>query len=90
MTHSLFRTDPMDQTKNNTTSYLDLSVLYGTNQATQDSVRNKAAGRGLLWPDSFAEDRLVLVPPAATALLVIFSRNHNVGFTGCFNFYSNG
>ena len=78
MTHSLFRTSPKDQSINNTSSYLDLSPLYGTNQAEQDLVRNKEAGRGLLWNDAFAEDRLVLVPPAASALLVIFSRNHNV------------
>ena len=65
-------------TKNNTSSYLDLSILYGHNQDQQDMVRNKGAGAGLLWPDSFAEDRLVLVQPAASALLVIFSRNHNV------------
>ncbi|CAL1708758.1 unnamed protein product [Somion occarium] len=77
VTHQLFRTDPRDMTKNNTSSYLDLSILYGINQDQQDSVRNKAAGRGWLWPDSFAEDRLILVPPASSALLVILSRNHN-------------
>ncbi|KAI0081382.1 heme peroxidase [Panus rudis PR-1116 ss-1] len=77
VTHQLFRTDPRDMTKNNTSSYLDLSVLYGINQEQQDLVRNKSAGRGWLWPDAFAEDRLILVPPAASALLVIFSRNHN-------------
>ncbi|KAL4246560.1 hypothetical protein ABKN59_008750 [Abortiporus biennis] len=77
VTHQLFRTDPRDMTRNNATSYLDLSVIYGNNQAQQDSVRNKEAGRGLLYPDSFAEDRLTLVPPASAALLVIFSRNHN-------------
>ncbi|KAL4246542.1 hypothetical protein ABKN59_008749 [Abortiporus biennis] len=77
VTHQLFRTDPRDMTRNNATSYLDLSVVYGNNQAQQDNVRNKEAGRGLLWPDCFAEDRLTLVPPAAAALLVIFSRNHN-------------
>ncbi|THH01371.1 hypothetical protein EW026_g1293 [Hermanssonia centrifuga] len=77
VTHSLFRTDPMEQTINNTSSYLDLSILYGYNQAQQDLVRDKNSGRGLLYPDAFAEDRLVLVPPAASALLVILSRNHN-------------
>ncbi|KAI0789558.1 heme peroxidase [Abortiporus biennis] len=77
VTHQLFRTDPRDMTRNNTSSYLDLSVVYGNNQAQQDNVRNKQAGRGLLWPDCFAEDRLTLVPPASAALLVIFSRNHN-------------
>ena len=79
VTHSLFRTNPADETINNTTSYLDLSPLYGTKQSEQDLVRDKEKGRGLLFKDAFAEDRLVLVPPAASALLVIFSRNHNVG-----------
>ncbi|KAI0778881.1 heme peroxidase [Trametes elegans] len=77
VTHQLFRTDPRDMTKNNTSSYLDLSILYGTSQADQDAVRDKASGRGLLYPDAFSEDRLIFVPPAATALLVLFSRNHN-------------
>ena len=74
----LFRTDPRDQTKNNTSSYLDLSILYGTNQKEQDAVRDKDQGRGLLYPDAFSEDRLIFVPPPSTALLVLFSRNHNV------------
>ena len=78
VTHSLFRTDLGDWTKNNTSSYLDLSPLYGVNQAQQDSVRNKALGRGLLYPDTFAEERLGFLPAAVSALLVIFSRNHNV------------
>ena len=78
VTHSLFRTDPKDWNKNNTTSYLDLSPVYGTNQIEQDLVRDKAQGRGLLYPDTFSEDRLQFLPPAASALLVIFSRNHNV------------
>lgn len=78
VTHQLFRTDPRDMSKNNTSSYLDLSILYGTSQAQQDFVRDKEKGRGLLYPDAFSEDRLVFIPPAASALLVLFSRNHNV------------
>ena len=78
VTHSLFRTNPKNWSINDTNSYLDLSPLYGINQDQQDMVRNKAEGRGYLWKDAFAEDRLILVPPAASALLVIFSRNHNV------------
>ncbi|KAL5536114.1 hypothetical protein ACEPAF_4219 [Sanghuangporus sanghuang] len=77
VTHSLFRTDSRDWSKNNTTSYLDLSPLYGFDQLTQDQVRDKEKGRGLLYPDTFSEDRLGFVPPAASALLVILSRNHN-------------
>ncbi|KAJ7340010.1 heme peroxidase, partial [Mycena albidolilacea] len=77
VTHSLFRTDQKDWNINQTSSYLDLSPLYGTNQATQDLVRDKAKGRGLLHPDTFSEERLTFLPPAASALLVILNRNHN-------------
>ena len=83
VTHSLFRTDLRDWTINNTSSYLDLSPLYGINQAQQDSVRDtkgKNLGRGLLYADTFAEERLGFLPAAVSALLVVFSRNHNVGF----------
>ncbi|KAG8753435.1 hypothetical protein FRC11_007438 [Ceratobasidium sp. 423] len=76
VTHSLFRTDPSDWGKNNTSSYLDLSPLYGSNQAEQDLVRAKD-GRGLLHPDTFSEGRLVFLPPASAALLVMWNRNHN-------------
>ncbi|KAF9039702.1 heme peroxidase [Hymenopellis radicata] len=75
--HSLFRTDLNDWSVNATSSYLDLSPLYGINQATQDLVRNKGEGRGLLYPDTFSEERLIFLPPAASALLVILNRNHN-------------
>ncbi|THV00228.1 heme peroxidase [Dendrothele bispora CBS 962.96] len=77
VTHSLFRTDPWDWSKNNTSSYLDLSPVYGINQEAQDLVRDKASGRGYLYPDTFSEERLQFLPPAASALLVVFSRNHN-------------
>ncbi|KAI0094227.1 heme peroxidase [Irpex rosettiformis] len=77
VTHSLFRTNPKNWNINDANSYLDLSPLYGINQDQQDLVRNKAEGRGYMWKDAFAEDRLILVPPAASALLVIFNRNHN-------------
>jgi linoleate 10R-lipoxygenase len=62
---------------NETSSYVDLSPLYGHNQDAQDQVRIRG-GRGLLKPDVFAEDRLLLLPPAVCALLVLFNRNHNV------------
>lgn len=47
-------------------------------QAAQDKVRDKAQGRGLLYPDTFSEDRLLFLPPAASVLLILYSRNHNV------------
>jgi linoleate 10R-lipoxygenase len=46
-------------------------------QESQDLVRDKASGRGLLWNDTFAEERLLFQPPAVNAMLVLFNRNHN-------------
>ncbi|KAJ6544684.1 hypothetical protein DFH09DRAFT_1088549, partial [Mycena vulgaris] len=69
--------DLHDWSINNTSSYLDLSPLYGTNQSAQDLVRNKGEGWGLLHPDTFSKDRFAFPPPTASALLVILSRNHN-------------
>ncbi|KAG5636744.1 hypothetical protein H0H81_007002 [Sphagnurus paluster] len=77
VTHSLFRTDHKNIHINNASSYLDLSPLYGDNQEAQDKVRDKASGRGLLYPDTFSEERLLFLPPATSVLLVLFSRNHN-------------
>ena len=68
----MIHSNRVDWTINDTSSYLDLSVVYGHNQATQDIVRDKFKGRGLLYPDAFAEERLLFLP-----LLVLFSRNHN-------------
>ncbi|KAJ7698801.1 linoleate diol synthase [Mycena metata] len=75
--HSVFRTSHTDVNINETSSYVDLSPLYGHNQQAQDQVRHRDSGRGLLYPDVFAEDRLLLLPPAVCAILVLFSRNHN-------------
>ncbi|KAG6848129.1 hypothetical protein H0H93_003124, partial [Arthromyces matolae] len=77
VTHTLFRTDPRNIHINNASSYLDLSPIYGDNQASQDKVRDKSSGRGLLYPDTFSEDRLLLHPPINNVILVLFSRNHN-------------
>lgn len=77
--HSVFRTDhtPGRSHINMTSGYVDLAPLYGNDQEMQDRVRIKE-GRGLLHPDVFAEDRLLLLPPAVCVLLVLFNRNHNV------------
>ncbi|TFK39791.1 linoleate diol synthase [Crucibulum laeve] len=74
--HSVFRTSHTDPNINETSSYVDLAPLYGNNQEDQNRVRMRD-GRGLLHPDVFAEDRLLLLPPAVCVLLVMFSRNHN-------------
>ncbi|KZV98733.1 heme peroxidase [Exidia glandulosa HHB12029] len=74
--HSLFRTSRQQNTINDTSSYLDLSPLYGHNEEQQNNVRIKD-GRGLMKEDTFADERLLMMPEATGALLVLFCRNHN-------------
>ena len=75
--HTCFNTDHKDSTLNNSSSYLDLGILYGTSQEGNDAVRRKN-GTGQIWNDVFADSRLLLMPPSTCALLVLLSRNHNV------------
>ncbi|KAG8900205.1 hypothetical protein FRC00_013926, partial [Tulasnella sp. 408] len=76
--HSLFHTDHFEggEAINKTSSYLDLSIIYGNNQDEQNSVR-LLDGTGRLQPDTFADGRLLQMPPSTLALCVLFSRNHN-------------
>ncbi|KAF8724506.1 hypothetical protein AX14_008737 [Amanita brunnescens Koide BX004] len=75
---SLHREDtPKSKLKHNKTSpYFDLSPLYGVNEMETSSIRMKD-GRGMLWPDSFTEDRLDMLPESVPALLVLWNRYHN-------------
>ncbi|KZV63573.1 linoleate diol synthase [Peniophora sp. CONT] len=74
--HTVFRTSHTDPNRNETSSYVDLSPLYGHTGDELDKLR-VFDGRGMLKPDTFAEDRLLLLPPAVCTLLVLFNRNHN-------------
>jgi len=51
--HDLFRTSRADHTSTNTSSYLDLAPLYGSNQQDQDLIRTFKDGK--LKPDTFSE-----------------------------------
>ncbi|BGP18046.1 hypothetical protein JCM10213_008418 [Rhodosporidiobolus nylandii] len=73
--HSAFQTSREDATINEASSYLDLSPLYGNNEAEQKTVRTFEQGK--LFPDVIASSRLFFMPPSVVALLVIFNRNHN-------------
>ncbi|KAM7205146.1 hem peroxidase [Naviculisporaceae sp. PSN 640] len=73
--HDLFWTDFRDMTKNKTSSYLDLSPLYGSNQPMQDTIRTFKDGK--LKPDAFADKRLLGMPPGVGVLLIMFNRFHN-------------
>jgi hypothetical protein len=75
--HSLFRTSSKDDGVNLTSSYLDLSVLYGVDELEMGTVR-RGDGTGRLWEDCWADPRIAMMSPAVGALLVIFCRNHNV------------
>lgn len=75
--HSVFNTNHSDWTINDASSYLDLSILYGSNKEQQNTVR-RYDGTGKLYDDAFADRRLISMPPATCALLVLLNRNHNV------------
>ncbi|KAF4610183.1 hypothetical protein D9613_010597 [Agrocybe pediades] len=74
--HCIFNTDRRNPAINNASSYLDLSVLYGSSESQVNSVRRND-GTGKLLDDVFADSRLLLMPPASCALLILFCRNHN-------------
>ena len=76
----MFRTKHNEVHINDTSSYIDLAPLYGSSEEALDKIRARD-GRGQLLPDTFAEDRLLLLPPAVCVLLVLFSRNHTVSST---------
>ncbi|KAF8265064.1 heme peroxidase [Lactarius quietus] len=67
--HTVFRTSMENVNINDTSSYVDLAPLYGNNEERLNKIRVRD-GRGLMLPDTFAEDRLLLLPPAVSALLV--------------------
>lgn len=73
--HSCFQTSRTDPTINEASSYLDLSPLYGNNDAEIATVRSFRNGE--LYPDVAASDRLQFMPPSVMALLLVFNRNHN-------------
>ncbi|TAQ84850.1 hypothetical protein B7494_g6827 [Chlorociboria aeruginascens] len=73
--HDLFRTDHSDFNKSTTSSYLDLSPLYGSNQTEQNGIRTFKDGK--LKPDCFTEKRILGFPPGVGCLLIMFNRFHN-------------
>ncbi|KAL8290495.1 hypothetical protein RQP46_002753 [Phenoliferia psychrophenolica] len=75
--HECFSTSPTDASINQTSSYVDLSTLYGNNLDEQEAVRT-LCGLGTLYPDTISSLSLMMMPPAVSVLLTIFSRNHNI------------
>lgn len=74
--HDCFRTEHSEDYANSlTSSYLDLSPLYGSNQKEQDQMRTHKDGK--IKPDCFSERRLLFFPPGVGAILIMFNRFHN-------------
>lgn len=71
----IFLTDHEDYTRSLTSSYLDLSPLYGNNQEEQNAVRTFRDGK--LKPDCFSSKRVLGFPPGVGVLLIMFNRFHN-------------
>ena len=70
--HDLFQTDHHDFNMSKTSSYLDLSTLYGDVQEDQDQIRTFKDGK--LKPDTFSEERLLGFPPGCGVLLIMLNR----------------
>ena len=73
--HDLFQTNHRDFSISQTSSYLDLSTLYGDTQEDQDQIRTFKDGK--LKPDCFSEARLLGFPPGCGVLLIMLNRFHN-------------
>ena len=73
--HDLFRTNHTDYNVSDTSSYLDLSPLYGSTWQEQKQMRTFKDGK--IKPDCFSETRLLTFPPGVGALLIMFNRHHN-------------
>lgn len=73
--HDLFQTDHRDFNNSMTSSYLDLSTLYGDTQEDQDQIRTFKDGK--LKPDCFSEQRLLGFPPGCGVMLIMLNRFHN-------------
>lgn len=75
--HDIFRTNEKDKNISDSSSYLDLSPLYGYSTEMQRMIRDDKYRLGLLKPDAFAEDRLLRQPPGVCIMLVMYNRYHN-------------
>jgi len=64
-----------DKNISDISSYLDLSPLYGKDAENQKTIRSFR--RGLLKPDSFAEERLLNQLVGVCIYLIMYNRFHN-------------
>ncbi len=88
--HDIFRTNDSDKNISDSSSYLDLSPLYGYTEEMTREIRDDNYKLGLLKPDTFAEDRLVRQPPGVCIMLVMYNRYHNYAATQLRRINENG
>ena len=88
--HDIFRTNNADKNISDSSSYLDLSPLYGYTEEMQRKVRDDKYKLGLLKPDTFAEDRLLRQPPGVCIMLAMYNRYHNYAATQLRRINENG
>jgi hypothetical protein len=67
--------DATNPTNNLTSSYIELSPLYGRNIEEQKAMRTFKDG--LLLSDCFSSKRILGFPPGCGVFLVMFNRFHN-------------
>ena len=79
--HSIFRTSRLDFNINETSSYVDMGILYGNTQAHQDKIRY-VDGRGRILPDVYAEFRLINLPPSVNAVSLLSYPSFSVFLNG--------
>lgn len=73
--HDCFHTSHENFAVSQTSSYLDLAPLYGSNHEQQMSVRTLRDGK--LKPDTFCDKRILGFPPGVGVFLIMFNRFHN-------------
>ena len=88
--HDIFRSNEKDKNISDSSSYLDLSPLYGYTKEMETSIRDGKYKMGLLKPDTFAEDRLLRQPPGVCIMLVMYNRYHNYAATQLRRINENG
>lgn len=71
--HECFQTSRKDPWINETSSYVDLSTLYGNTEKEQKRVRTYENGG--IYPDVIASERIMMMPPGVVAVLLMFSRS---------------
>lgn len=70
--HECFQTSRTDPWINETSHYVDLSTVYGNTEKEQKRVRTYE--NGMLFPDSIASERIMMMPPGVVAVCLMFSR----------------